>query len=149
MAARLSEEAGQHSRALSHQGNRSRALQKLHRWDEVKTTYARILDTRRLLAQGDPDAYLPDVATTLNNLGALLADLGEREAPRQNYEESVGIYWNFFQRFPAAFHRNLVMALNGLRRVHEALGNNEEEKQCRELIGKLVRGEAPGGVEPG
>jgi hypothetical protein len=52
------------------------------------------------------------------------------------------------QRFPAAFHRNQVMALNGLRRVHEALGNNEEEKQCRELIDKLVRGEAPGGMEP-
>ena len=52
-----------------------------------------------LFGPGDPPAagptasvaFEPDVAQTLNNLGVVLGDLGEREAARQAYAEAEEI----------------------------------------------------------
>ena len=46
---------------------------------------------RRMLAQTRPDAFLPDLARSLNNLGNRLNELGRREEALAATEEAVTI----------------------------------------------------------
>ena len=46
---------------------------------------------RRRLAEERPDAFLPDLATSLNNQSARLSDLGRREDALAAIEEAVKI----------------------------------------------------------
>jgi hypothetical protein len=43
----------------------------------------------RQLATRNPDAFQPDLATSLNNLGLRLSDLGQREAALAATREAV------------------------------------------------------------
>ena len=47
---------------------------------------------RRELAEARPDAFRPDLAMSLNNLSARLAELGRREEALAAIEEAIGIY---------------------------------------------------------
>ena len=46
------------------------------------------LGNYRRLAEAEPAAFAPDVAMTLNNLGTVLSDLGDRAGARAAYEEA-------------------------------------------------------------
>ena len=50
--------------ALLWRGDQANALSRLHRWNEAKETYRDMLASLRRLAEHDPDAHLPTVATT-------------------------------------------------------------------------------------
>ncbi|MEO1077119.1 MAG: tetratricopeptide repeat protein, partial [Bacteroidota bacterium] len=66
---------------------------------------------RRRLAQRNPDAFEPDLATSLNNLGAFYSNLGRREDALTATEEAVAIRRRLAQRNPDAFEPNLAMSL--------------------------------------
>jgi hypothetical protein len=51
----------------------------------------RLTETLRQRALTEPDAYVPDLATALNNLSTRLADLGRREDALAAAEEAVSI----------------------------------------------------------
>jgi tetratricopeptide (TPR) repeat protein len=57
----------------------------------------------RGLAQETPLAYMPDVALTANNLGTLLAALGEREAAKVLYDEALAIRRRLAGEYPKAY----------------------------------------------
>ncbi|MEU5130000.1 hypothetical protein AB0G96_28310, partial [Streptomyces mobaraensis] len=48
-------------------------------------------DHYRALAQTNPDAYLPDLATSLNNLSIQLGEVGRREEGLTAIQEAVRI----------------------------------------------------------
>lgn len=47
------------------------------------------------MAESNPETYLPDVATTLNNLGVLHRDQNRMDEARKAYEEALTIYEKF------------------------------------------------------
>jgi len=151
LAARRSQQAGEAARALSWQGHRANVLNKLHRWDEAKATFEEVLQRRRSLAQADPDAYLPDVAMTLNNLGILLADLGEREAARQHFDEALGLYRQLAGRYPDAYLPDVATTLNNLGALLANLGEREAARHhyqealslCRQLASRYPNAYLP------
>jgi tetratricopeptide (TPR) repeat protein len=55
------------------------------------------------LAQKEPEAYLPQVAMTLNNLGILDRDRNRITAARKEYEEALEIYEAFAKQDPEQF----------------------------------------------
>ncbi|MEN7343901.1 MAG: hypothetical protein AAAFM81_13205, partial [Pseudomonadota bacterium] len=66
----------------------------------------------RQLAAQRPDAFLPDLAGSLNNLGIRLDALGRREEALDTNRESVRLTMPFFQSLPQAFLRDLQLRLS-------------------------------------
>ncbi len=79
----------------------------------------------RKLAVARPDAYYPDLALSLNNLGNSLSDLGRREAALAATEEAVAVYRELVAVRPNTFKPDLAMALNNLSASLSDLGRRE------------------------
>ena len=73
------------------------------------------VDIRRKLAQARPEAFLPDLARRLYNLGEAQSALGQREAALVSAEEALEAIWPFFLRLPAAFEHATGIYLRNLR----------------------------------
>jgi hypothetical protein len=73
-----------------------------------------VTEILRPLAQANSDAYLPDLATSLNNLGQRLADAGLRQAALPPTQEAVTIRRQLAEANPDAYLPYLAMALNNL-----------------------------------
>lgn len=65
------------------------------RLEEAEEAYQEALSIRRRLAQAQPQVYEPYVATTLNNLGAVLSDLRRLKEAKAAYEEARDIYRHY------------------------------------------------------
>ena len=50
------------------------------------------MNVYRTLAKSRPDAFLPNLAASLNNVGICLRALGQREAALQVTREAVDVY---------------------------------------------------------
>ena len=104
----------------------------------------------RQLAAGPPDAFLPDLAVSLNNQSNRLADLGRREEALAAIEEAVTIRRQLAQARPDAFLPDLAMSLNnqssrlaGLGRREEALAAIEEAVTIRRQLAAGPPGRVP------
>jgi len=71
----------------------------------------------RELAAARPDAFLPALAMSLNNLGTMHSDLGQREAALVATEEAVGYYQALAEALPAAFMQNFLISVQNLARI--------------------------------
>jgi tetratricopeptide (TPR) repeat protein len=65
----------------------------------------------RELAEARPDAFRPDLATSLHNLAVLLAGLGRREDALAAIEEAVTIRRELAARWPDAYQQDLEQSL--------------------------------------
>jgi tetratricopeptide (TPR) repeat protein len=79
----------------------------------------------RRLAGQNPDAYLPDLAMSLNNLGGFLSEVGRRDEALTAAEEAVTICRRLAGQNPDAHLPHLAMSLNNL-------GASLSEMECRE-----------------
>ncbi len=93
----------------------SNRLGELGRWEEALTAIDEAVTIRRQLAHDRPAAFLPDLATALNNQSGRLAELGRWEDALAAIEEAVTIRRQLAQDRPAAFLPNLAGALNNTR----------------------------------
>ena len=66
--------------------------------EEARKAYEEALETYRELAQQIPEAYLPDVARTLNSLGLLERTQNRVEEARKAYEEALKTYRELAQQ---------------------------------------------------
>ncbi|MEZ4606335.1 MAG: tetratricopeptide repeat protein [Deinococcales bacterium] len=57
---------------------------------------------------------MPDLATSLNNLGKMYSDLGQRSETLKATERALDIYEKLAQSNPDAFLPDLAMSLNNL-----------------------------------
>jgi hypothetical protein len=80
----------------------------------------------RRLAETRPDAYLPDLAMSLNSLSNRLDLLGRREEALTPVEEAVTIRRGLAEAQPDAHLPDLAMSLNNLSNRLDALGRREE-----------------------
>jgi nucleoside phosphorylase/tetratricopeptide (TPR) repeat protein len=111
---------------------RARLLHGLGDWqDELGQREAALASTqeavaiRRKLAQARPEAFLPDLATSLNNLGGMQSALGQREAALASTQEAADTYRKLAQARPEAFLPDLATSLNNLGAMQSALGQRE------------------------
>ena len=64
----------------------------LGRWDEAAAASREAADTRRRLAEASPEAYLPELAMSLNSLGIALSGAGRADEVGAVAEEAVQLY---------------------------------------------------------
>ncbi|HEY6795110.1 MAG TPA: tetratricopeptide repeat protein, partial [Kineosporiaceae bacterium] len=86
----------------------------------------RLSDAYRELAAGRPDAFLPDLAMSLNNLSNRLADLGRREEALAAITEATEALRELAAARPDAFLPDLATSLNNLSVMLADLGRREE-----------------------
>src|SRR6267154_725368 len=78
-----------------------------NRIEDARREYEESLKTYRKLAQKDPEAYLPSVAATLNNLGIL-----DRDKTRM--KEALKTYRELAQKDPATYLLYVAITRNNL-----------------------------------
>ncbi|MFG3701386.1 tetratricopeptide repeat protein [Micromonospora sp. NPDC047620] len=86
----------------------------------------RLTDEHRRLTAHDPDTFLPDLATALNNLSVRLADVGRYEDGLAAIEEAVEVYRELAQARPDTFLPDLAMSMNNLSLRLRDLSRYEE-----------------------
>ncbi len=89
-------------------------LGELGRPEEALAAAREAVDIRRQLAQSRPDAFLPDLARSLNNYGNRLSQLGRREEALAAAGEAVALYRQLVQSRPDAFLPDLASSLAAL-----------------------------------
>ena len=108
---------------VDHHFKYAHLLQSLNNFNEARSHYEEALQLYRSLSARNPEAYTPDVAATLNNLGALLSDTNEFEQSQTYYEEALQLYRSLASRNPEAYTPAVAMTLNNLgillRRTHK------------------------------
>ena len=79
----------------------------------------------RTLAKSRPDAFLPDLAASLQNLGMHLSNAGDHEPALEATREAVDTYRTLAKSRPDAFLPDLATELNNLGVVLSDLGQRE------------------------
>jgi tetratricopeptide (TPR) repeat protein len=96
---------------------------KQSRWSRL---FSRPVGASRHRAQTRPDAFLPDLAGSLNNISIGLSNLGRREEALAASQEAVDIYRRLAQTRPDAFLPDLAGSLNNSGKDLSKLGRREE-----------------------
>jgi tetratricopeptide (TPR) repeat protein len=107
--------ANDFSTRLSNVGRREAALEAI---DEAVTI-------RRRLARAQRDAFLPDLAISLNNQSLRLSDLGRRESALEAIDEAVGVCRELAEAHPDAFMPELAGSLGNQSGRLSELGRRE------------------------
>jgi tetratricopeptide (TPR) repeat protein len=151
--------------------NTGAMLSSLGRREEALAASKEAVDIYRALAEGFPEAFLPNLAMSLSNTGAMLSSLGRREEALAASKEAVDIYRALAEGCPDAFlpylARSLIVmsdALAAIERPAEAAAVAQEalvmlapfvERYpgtyaglARTIAADLLRYSQAGGVEP-
>ncbi|WP_337045406.1 tetratricopeptide repeat protein [Emticicia sp. 17c] len=89
-------------------------LQQQNRSKRPAILYERALKIYEDLAQKVPEQYLPDVATTLNNLGNFYSDNQQKSEAQAAYERALAIYEGLALKNPEQYLPDLAGTLNNL-----------------------------------
>ena len=92
----------------------ARLLHSLYRFVEARHYYEEALRMHRELAKKNPEKYLPDVAETLNNLGVLLANIGELKQAQTCFEEILQIFQKLAKKNPEKHLSDVAITLSNL-----------------------------------
>ncbi|MEI7940796.1 MAG: tetratricopeptide repeat protein, partial [Verrucomicrobiota bacterium] len=94
----------------------------------------------RQLAEARPDAFLPDLAGSLNNLANVLRALGRREEALAHAQEAVRLYRQLAEARPDAFLPDLATSLA----VHgNCLAALERHSEAMQATAEAIRLLAP------
>ena len=105
-------------------------LQSLNDFEKARHHYEEALQIHRELAQQNPEAHLPKVATSLNNLGVLLRDTNDLKQAQDYYEEALQIHRELAQQNPEAYEPGVAMTLQNLTILYLGLGKKEDAEKA-------------------
>ena len=106
-----------------------------NRMHEAVHIYVEALRIYRHLAESNPDAYIPDVATTLNNLAIQQTHLGRYGEAEENILEALRIYRHLAESTPDAYMPDVAGTLNNLANLQKGLGRyGEAEENYQEAL---------------
>lgn len=114
----------------------ARLSQLQNHYADAREAYERLLPRYRSLAERNPDAYLPDVATSLNNLGILYRATQRLREAEEAYRESLQLRRSLAERNPDAYLPNVAKTLANQALLFRALGQRD---QAREAASEAVR----------
>jgi tetratricopeptide (TPR) repeat protein len=113
-------------------------LSDLGRREDALAAIKEAVDVYRELARARPDAFLPDLAVSLNNQSVGLSDLGRREDALAAIKEAVAIRRELARARPDAFLPDLAMSLNNQSNRLSDLGRREDALAAIEEAIQLV-----------
>ncbi|MDR2898452.1 MAG: tetratricopeptide repeat protein [Spirochaetaceae bacterium] len=110
-------------------------LQSQNRYTQGVVYYEKALEKYRKLAEAEPEAFLPAVATTLNNLAILHRALNQHQQAEKEYTEALTIRRKLAEAQPDAFLPDVAMTLNNLANLHSDLNQHQQaEKEYKEAL---------------
>jgi len=107
----------------------SRCLAASGRRDEALKTAQEATNLYRTLAEHNPAAHTPNLATSLNNLASYLDSSGQQREALQTAQEAVTIRRKLAEHNPAAHNPDLAMSLNNLANHLDRSGQQREVLQ--------------------
>ena len=117
-------------------------LSTFNKMHESLMHYQEALEIRRKLAEKNKEAFLPDVAMTLNNIGLLQDNLGRYEEAEESYKEAWGIFRKLAEKNKEAYLPYVAGTLNNIGMLQSNLGRYEEAevsyKEALEIRRKLA-----------
>jgi len=135
---------------IEHHFKYARLLQSLNDFKKAKTLYEKVLQELRELSKQNQEAYKPDVAMTLNNLGILFSDTNKLKQAQDYYEEALEIRRELAKQNPEAYNSYVAMTLNNLVILYLELkkkGDAEKAYQGAHDIYQKLAGRHPGAYE--
>ena len=99
---------------IEHHFKYAHLLQSLNDFKKAKTLYEKVLQELRELSKQNQEAYKPNVAMTLNNLGNLLSATNELKQAQAHYEEALEIHRELAKQNPEAYKPDVSLTLNNL-----------------------------------
>ena len=117
---------------VEHHFNYAYLLQSLNDFDRARSQYDKTLQELRVLSKQNPEAYKPNLADTLNNLGNLLHATNELEQAQSYYEEALKIRRELAELDPKAYKPDLARALNNLGNLLRATNVLEQAQSYYE-----------------
>ncbi len=127
-------------------------LQEYNFINEALINYNKALKLYRKLAIENPATYLPNVSTTLNNLGVLHSDKNEFPKALNKYKEALQIRRELAKENPATYLPNVAISLNNLallqKTKNEFLPALEKYQEALKIYRKLAK-EKPKAYLPG
>ena len=110
-------------------------LQENNQFADSQCVYEEALEKYRKLADVSPEAYLPDVAMTLNNLGILHKNTGKHGDAEKEYGEALEIRRKLAESSPEAYLPDVAKTLNNLGNLHSDTGKHgKAEKEYGEAL---------------
>ena len=95
-------------------------------WNDSQQAYQEALATYRQLAQDNSQAYLPYVATILNNLAVLYRATQRPSDSEQAYQEALAAYRQLTQDNPQAYVPYVATILSNLGFLNYNQGNSKQ-----------------------
>jgi tetratricopeptide (TPR) repeat protein len=118
-------------------------LAKQRDYAKAEPVFEKVLQIRRELAKAKPQAYLPDVAETLNDLGVLYLDTQRLKEAADAYTEALQIRRELAKANPEAYLPDIAQTLNNLgilynetQRLKESADAYTEALQIRRELAK-------------
>ena len=110
-------------------------LLRLNNFRMAEPKITRLLGLYRQLAEASPEAYLPYVAMTLNDLGNLHSDTGKHDDAEKEYGEALDTYRQLAEAIPKAYLPEVAETLNNLGNLHSDTGKHDDaEKEYDEAL---------------
>ena len=112
-------------------------LQDNNQFADSQCVYEEVLEKYRKLAESTSEAYLPYVATTLNNLGELHRVTGKHDEAEKEFGEALEIRRKLAESTPEAYLPYVAQTLNNLGNLHSDTGKHgDAEKEYGEALEK-------------
>ena len=124
---------------IEHHFKYARLLQSLNDFKKAKTLYEKVLQELRELSKQNPEAYKPDVAMTLNNLGILHKNTNDLKQAQDYYEEALEIYRDLAEQNPEAYKPDVAATLNNLGTLFSDTNKLKQAQDYYEEALKLYR----------
>jgi len=105
------------------------ALQLKGRLEEALTATFKGVELLRTMAEKQPEAFLPDLAMSLDHLGIRFSKLGDQQAALQATREAVDYFRKLAEKQPEAFLPELARALYNLGIGFISLNRHKEAEQ--------------------
>ena len=126
-----------HGRGPRSRRSQSGRLADLGRREDALAAIEEAVTAYRQLAYARPDAFLPDLAMSLNNQSLRLADLGRREQALVAIKEAVTIRRQLARARPQVHSERLAASLNNLAAQLEAADQKSAADTARAEAARL------------
>src|SRR5260221_3096143 len=106
---------------------------------EAVNAFLEALHLYRQLAEEDPDAYLLDAGTILNNLGNLYCEMNRMKEAEEALGDALRIRYQLARSHPGHLP-DLAMTWHNLGRFYHKAGPTQKAEQAFEEAAKIYRG---------